>query len=126
MGDAHPVRVKIQESGWYEEGETFELIATNQDEMVEYLDDIGELNDLVAEYIEGEYDFSDFIESAMDGCLYLNRDDMVGEFKKYEVIKGEDFSTGNAWYSWYDAGDTVEMDASDDFGDLPFEPIEEE
>lgn len=100
--------MKIEKTGWYLEGEKggdYEFIATDADEMVEYLEGTGELNDMVTNYICDNFDMEDFISSNMQGGQYMTREDMIEDFKSHEIIEGEDFNNyGYDWYEWFEEG----------------------
>ena len=52
--------MKCVKSGWY--NEDGELIASDKWELLEFLENEGELLSNIVEYVEENYDFSDLIE----------------------------------------------------------------
>ena len=94
--------MKIEKSGWYDED--MNLVAQTEDEMVEYLEGMGDLEDIVTQYICDNFDMEDFISEIMYDREYMNRECMIDDFKDHELVMGEDFSTGREWYEWFEEG----------------------
>lgn len=97
--------MKIGQAGWYDS--ELEFIAGNDDELIEYLDENDMLNDLVTEYICDNFDMQDFISEKMYDREYMNREDMIEDFKEHEVKMGRDFDAGGTWYEWFEEGTEV-------------------
>ena len=102
----------IEKTGWYAEDEKGnpEFIASTKEEMVEHLEDTGDLEDVVTQYICDNFDMEDFIREKMYDREYMDREDMIEDFKEHEITEGEDFDTGWVWYEWFDAGTETEED----------------
>ena len=104
--------MKCVKSGWYNEDN--ELIASDKWELLEFLDNEGELLSNIVEYVEENYDFSDFIESMMeDECFYASPEEIREEFAENMLIEGEDFELwGCEVLYWHEEGD--ELDGEDE------------
>ena len=98
----------ISQAGWYDED--MEFIAYTDDELIEYLEDNDMLNDMVTEYICDNFDMEDFISEKMYDREYMNREDMIQDFKEHEIKMGEDFDNGGTWYCWYEEGTELKED----------------
>lgn len=98
---------KIQQSGWYTEGDCRELVlvATDPMELVEYLDNTGQLNRLVTEYICTDYDMESFISEIMEGREYMSREDMINAFMEHELKIKKCYDTGEEWLDWFEEGE---------------------
>lgn len=102
----------IEKSGWYREDDkgNLELIASTKDELIEYLDNERDLDDIVTQYICDNFDMEDFIREKMYDREYMNREDMIEDFKEHEITEGTDFDTGWKWYEWFEEGTDIEGD----------------
>ena len=99
-------------SGWY--NEDGELVASDRWELMEFLDNEGELLSNIVEYVEENYDFSDFIESMIEyESFYATPDEIREEYAENEIIEGEDFELwGLEVLYWHEEGD--ELDGEDE------------
>lgn len=99
----------VEYDGWYEEDKdgNLHLIASTKDELIEYLDEKDILNDMVVQYICNNFDMEDFISEKMNDREYMNREDMIEDFKEYEIKEGEDFDTGYVWFAWFYDGTEI-------------------
>ncbi len=102
----------IEDTGWYEEKKNgkYKFVASNKEEMIEYLDNEGLLNDAVTEFICSEFDMEDFIREKMRGCEYMNREDLIDCFMNEEIEEGKYFSCGGRWMCWFEEGEDTETD----------------
>ena len=111
-------------SGWY--NEDGELVASDRGELMEFLDCEGELLSRLVEYVEQNYDFSDFIESMIEyESFYATPDEIREEYAENEIIEGEDFELcGCEPLYWHEEGD--EIDGEEDEEDEEDEDEEDE
>ena len=116
--------MKCVKSGGYNEDN--ELIASDKWELMEFLDNEGELLSNIVEYVEENYDFSDFIESMIEyESFYATPDEIREEYAENEIIEGEDFELcGLEALYWYEKGD--EIDGEEDEEDEEDEDEEDE
>lgn len=99
----------IEKDGWYADvDDKLEFVASTKDELIEYLEYTDELNDIVTQYICDNFDMEDFIREKMCDREYMNREDMIEDFKEHEITEGKDFDTGWKWYEWFDAGTEID------------------
>ena len=106
--------MKCVKSGWY--NEDGELIASDKWELLEFLENEGELLSNIVEYVEENYDFSDFIESMMeDECFYASPEEIREEYAENMLIAGEDFELcGFEVLYWHEEGDELDEDEEDE------------
>lgn len=106
--------MKCVKSGWY--NEDGELIASDKWELLEFLEDEGELLSNIVEYVEENYDFSDFIESMMeDEVFYASPEEIREEYAENMLIEGEDFELyGLEVLYWHEEGDELDEDEIDE------------
>lgn len=99
----------FEQSGWYTEDVrgNYVLVATDKDELIEYLESEDELNDIVTEYICDNFDMQDFISEKMYDREYMNREDMIEDFKDHEIEEGRPFDVGGYWIEWFDEGEEI-------------------
>ena len=116
--------MKCVKSGWY--NEDGELVASDRWELMEFLDCEGELLSRLVEYVEQNYDFSDFIEAMMeDEGFYASPEEIREEYAENEIIEGEDLELcGCAALYWHEEGD--EIDGEEDEEDEEDEDEEDE
>lgn len=111
------MKFEIKETGWYKEadnGEGYELVARDADELIQYLADEGCLNDLVCEYICDTYDMEDFVNNILSyDSNYMNSDDMIEDFKEHELEGANSYSGARDWLDYFEEG-TVLDDGWDD------------
>lgn len=106
--------MKCMKTGWYNEDN--ELVASDRWELMEFLENEGELLSRLVEYVEQNYDFSDFIESMMeDECFYASPEEIREEYAENEIIEGEDFELFySEWLTWFEEGDDMDEEEEDE------------
>lgn len=106
--------MKCMKTGWYNEDN--ELVASDRWELMDFLDCEGELLSRLVEYVEQNYDFSDFIESMIEyESFYATPDEIREEYAENEIIEGEDFELcGCEALYWHEEGDEIDGEEDED------------
>ena len=100
--------MKCAKAGWYNEDN--ELVASDRWELMEFLENEGELMSRLVEYVEENYDFSDFIEAMLEGeVFYASPEEIREEYALNEIVEGEDFELFySEWLTWFEEGDEID------------------
>ena len=107
---------KIREAGWYaetteDEHDGYEFVSIDLDGLVDYLDDEGDLVDIITEWAVSYYDFEDFIrEIVFNDNLYADREGIIEDWKSIGMDGETSVDRWGGDILYFDAGEDVEAD----------------
>lgn len=99
--------MKCMKTGWYNEDN--ELVASDRWELMDFLEEEGELMNRLVEYVCDNYDFEDFVEEMFrNESFYASPEELREEYAENEIIEGEDFELFCYEYlTWFEKGDNM-------------------